>query len=492
MKKLAFIFVFLIGRLFAQEPVWDQGVPLFPENDYISNLMQKIDFTQVRDSKNLSDTARAMCRDIGLAFYDAGFKDEADWYLTRSKDFHFEGKSHTIKLEDKKEEEKKEKVSVEEMQNLQQDLKFLESMPKSFDDLPKKDLKNLAEQIERRLRVLTLERDSILNTVNPNQTVIAAKENTINALKKDKKIINLTIESQELKSETKGLKIKTLGLEVEASTLKKYLIISSIVLSILILALLVVSQRKRIKIQDVELEKQLGDIAKKNTYLEHAAKVIRHDMHSGINTYIPRGLSSLEKRINDEVAKELKIDLALRMIKEGLSHTQKAYKNVYEFTNLVKPQANLTKTEVNLGESLTSYLSMTSYSSQVQISDLPTVFANETLLCIAIDNLIRNGLKYNDSSHKQVKVFAEGNFLYVEDNGRGMSQEEFEQWSNPKKEKKEESGLGLNICKAILEEHGFKISAEKLKLGGTKLKIKLKKIISPEVINNKNNPDGHD
>ena len=29
------------------------------------------------------------------------------------------------------------------------------------------------------------------------------------------------------------------------------------------------------------------ELEKKNTYLEHAAKILRHDMHSGINTYIP-------------------------------------------------------------------------------------------------------------------------------------------------------------------------------------------------------------
>ena len=65
------------------------------------------------------------------------------------------------------------------------------------------------------------------------------------------------------------------------------------------------------------------EIEKKNTYLEHAAKILRHDMHSGINTYMPRGLSSLERRLTEEQAKELKIDAPLRMIKEGLRHTQK-------------------------------------------------------------------------------------------------------------------------------------------------------------------------
>ena len=58
------------------------------------------------------------------------------------------------------------------------------------------------------------------------------------------------------------------------------------------------------------------EISEKNTYLEHAAKIIRHDMHSGINTYIPRGLSSLERRLKPEDIEKLKIEAPMKMIKE--------------------------------------------------------------------------------------------------------------------------------------------------------------------------------
>ena len=52
---------------------------------------------------------------------------------------------------------------------------------------------------------------------------------------------------------------------------------------------------------------QSEELEQKNTYLEHAAKILRHDMHSGINTYIPRGVSSLERRLTEEDIKKLKI-----------------------------------------------------------------------------------------------------------------------------------------------------------------------------------------
>jgi PAS domain S-box-containing protein len=231
---------------------------------------------------------------------------------------------------------------------------------------------------------------------------------------------------------------------------------------------------------------QQMEIEKKNTYLEHAAKILRHDMHSGINTYMPRGLSSLERRLSEEQIKELKLEAPLKMIKEGLRHTQKVYKGVYEFTNLVKKDVVLNRVECNLKDILEDYLSATAYKSQVLIEDLGTLDVNESLFCTSIDNLIRNGLKYNDSLNKSVKIYLSTerkefglrkNFICIEDNGRGMSQEDFEYLSKPytRKEGQQESGtgLGLNICTAILKEHGFSITSEKMTEGGTKIKIKI-------------------
>lgn len=220
------------------------------------------------------------------------------------------------------------------------------------------------------------------------------------------------------------------------------------------------------------------EIAKKNTYLEHAAKILRHDMHSGINTYIPRGLSSLKRRLTDEQERDLKIQAPIKMIKEGLEHTQKVYKGVKEFTNLVKKDAHLDTQVVDLKDILRGYFKNTSYIKQIVIDELVECQVNEALFCTAVDNLVRNGLRYNDSSNKMVHIFMESpDVLCIQDNGRGMSQEEFLELSKPyvRKEDQKEggTGLGLNICIAIMQEHNFKITSEKLEQG-TKLRIKLK------------------
>ncbi len=231
-----------------------------------------------------------------------------------------------------------------------------------------------------------------------------------------------------------------------------------------------------VDITDKVLQSQ--EIERKNTYLEHAAKILRHDMHSGINTYMPRGVNSLERRLTQEDIVKLKIEAPLKMIKEGLKHSQKVYKGVYEFTNLVKKDVVLNKAECNIKDILKDYLSSTAYISQVMLDDnLPTIEVNEALFCTAVDNLIRNGLKYNDSDTKFVEISSVGDSIYIQDNGRGITQEDFNHLCKPytRKEGQKESGtgLGLNICVAILEEHGFLITCEKNDIG-TKMKIKIK------------------
>jgi len=199
------------------------------------------------------------------------------------------------------------------------------------------------------------------------------------------------------------------------------------------------------------------ELYQKKVFLEYSNKIIRHDMHSGINTYLPRGMSMLKKRLTPEIIKELKLSGAMTMLERGLAHTQMVYQGVYAFTNLVKEDARLDTELVNLHTALDHYLKHTAYYAQVELVSLPVVVVNQSLFCTAVDNFIRNGLKYNDSTPKKVKVYYEDGLFTVEDNGIGMTQVEFEELSLPFKRKHDindgGSGLGLNIALAILKEH---------------------------------------
>jgi signal transduction histidine kinase len=137
----------------------------------------------------------------------------------------------------------------------------------------------------------------------------------------------------------------------------------------------------------------------------------------------------------------------------------------------------MSKSPKDVKQILNEYLRLTAYKNQVLLDDnLPKdLEINEPLFCTAVDNLIRNGLKYNDSPTKWVKIYYEGDSICVEDNGRGMSNEDFKRLSQPYKrnenQKESGTGLGLNICTEILKEHRFKITSEKTN-DGTKIKIK--------------------
>ena len=455
MKNLIFL-----SLLFFTQIVYSQSFDSsVVKNDIeVSRLFDKLNKSNIKSGKVSKEDSK-IYKEIGRVLNKKGKYDEADYFLSKSK-----GYTEIVEVESVRPE-----VVFEQPKEDQTDSKFVENLPKSYDNISKDDMKKLATMLDSKIQTLLKEKEELLSQ-KASQEVIEMKDGTIKVLKKEKQIVDLSIQKDDLILESNGLKI-------EKGKLKNYLIWSIISISVLILVLLVLLQRKTIKVQDKEIEDQLKDINKKNTYLEHAARIIRHDMHSGINTYMPRGLSSLEKRLSNDDIQNLKIDGSIKMIKEGLSHTQKVYKSVYEFTNLVKQNVVLHKEIVNIKDLLSNYLSNTAYKSQVEIDELGELQVNQTLFCNAIDNLIKNGLKYNDSQEKLVKVYLENDNIVIQDNGRGLSEKQFNKILNSVKKENienEESGLGLNICSAILTEHGFNLSCEKNNIG-TKIKINIKK-----------------
>lgn len=94
---------------------------------------------------------------------------------------------------------------------------------------------------------------------------------------------------------------------------------------------------------------------------------------------------------------------------------------------------------------------------------------NPTLLGMVLQNLIENGLKYNEQSAKHIQLRAsshpEGLQISVQDNGIGIApqyqQKIYEPFLRiPTKENYQGTGLGLAIAKKIMDIHGGKISLE--------------------------------
>lgn len=440
--------------------VWVNGIPTCPDDAEITALINKVGIDNLQKSKRgISRNEADICRRLGKAFKQRDMYEGADWYLERVK-AHVE----IVKLEPEVVFE--EEVPADIAASLQSDKEFLQSIPKSFENVSPTDMKKLAQEIEGQLEKLIKEKEALIKS-HASPEVIKAKDESIKSLGKEKKIIDLTVKEEEMK-------VEAIKLKDDARKLNNYLIGAGITILLLALGIMVLFQRKTIKVQDKEIEKQLNDINTKNTYLEHAARIIRHDMHSGINTYIPRGISSLEKRLTGDTIKDLKIEGPLKMIREGLNHTQRVYKSVYEFTNLVKRTVDFETEEQDVTQLLNTYFERTSYMRQVSISELGIMSVNSILFCNAIDNLVKNGLKYNNSENKSVSIFIEEDYIIVQDNGIGMTDKEFKKHlKSVSKADNDEIGLGLNITFAILKEHGFDVECEKNDIG-TKIKIKVK------------------
>lgn len=457
MKKI--LLSFLIGifctlSLFAQNTIKFgphplEPLPTLPEDPVITQLIREsgIDPNTPIDQVRLkSENQARIFRKLSVLFYEKDMQETAKWYMDQTIGWDLDESKPVIETIKVLEPIPAPDLTQDEQSQIEKDKKIIESIPQIISNMSAEDLDQTAALIDKQIDILIRQRDSLkLAKANPN--LIKEKEGAISTLEKQKEAINIALE--------------TIGLKQDAKWLKRGLVSALIGLLLLLFIVIALLQRRTIKDKDSEIEKQLADINKKNTYLEYAAKIIRHDIHSGINTYIPRGLNSLERKLNDDDVQKLGIANPLKMIKDGLAHTQKVYKNVFEFTNLAKPHIVLNKVERDLSELLNEFLNNTSYSHQVEVGSLPKLEINEVLFSESMKNLISNGLRYNDSNDKKVKIYTEGDNIVVEDNGRGLDQKTFDEIVN--QDKKE--GLGLSMTKAILEEHGYKISCSKLPIG---------------------------
>lgn len=215
-------------------------------------------------------------------------------------------------------------------------------------------------------------------------------------------------------------------------------------------------------------------LLQRKIYLDHTAKVIRHDMHSGINTYLPRGLQGLLKKLPEAIVAKYKLEPEINLLEQGLEYTQKVYKGVHAFTALVRNR-NIEKEICDVESLLMEHIKLSAYSNNVTISKLPKMKVHKVLFITALDNLMKGGITNNSSEVKKVEVYMESeSILCVKDNGTGLSKKDFIRYCKPYfNESENYQGLELNIAVAIIEEHGFTIEPEKLK-SGTVFRVDIK------------------
>lgn len=122
---------------------------------------------------------------------------------------------------------------------------------------------------------------------------------------------------------------------------------------------------------------------------------------------------------------------------------------------------------------------------QIKDKELYTLNGNVNLLSRALENIIRNALKYAKSIIKvQVSIIQEQEqdllFIVVDDDGEGVSDHELEHIFRPfyrvdeaRARQTGGTGLGLTIVANAVQQHQGKVKAIKSELGGLRIEIRL-------------------
>jgi PAS domain S-box-containing protein len=105
----------------------------------------------------------------------------------------------------------------------------------------------------------------------------------------------------------------------------------------------------------------------------------------------------------------------------------------------------------------------------VKIDVLPVIDAEETQMLRLFQNLVGNAVKYHDEKKLLINIFSRHNGdiceIFIKDNGIGFEQEFAERIFKPfqrlhGRNQYEGTGIGLAICRKIVERHGGSIRAE--------------------------------
>jgi len=128
---------------------------------------------------------------------------------------------------------------------------------------------------------------------------------------------------------------------------------------------------------------------------------------------------------------------------------------------------------------------MTATSTELKVGDLPVIYANPTMTEHLFTNLLENAIKYRSALPPVVEVRAESGgtdeVVTVADNGRGIPADEHGRIfvsgmraSNALDDPG--SGLGLALCRRVMEDAGGTIQVRSGERGGTVFELRFPKI----------------
>jgi PAS domain S-box-containing protein len=219
--------------------------------------------------------------------------------------------------------------------------------------------------------------------------------------------------------------------------------------------------------RDITDRKRAEDELKRsNTELEQFAYVSSHDLQEPL-----RGIAGLAQLLQQRYQGRLdsRADEYITLIVDGTQRMQTLINDLLAYSRIGRrgELIQTTEAEAALQATLENLkLAIQEHGARVTNDSLPTVQADPTQLIQLFQNLIGNALKFRAERPPQIHVGVadEGQFwqFSVHDNGIGIEPKYFErifqvfQRLHTRRDYKG-TGIGLAICKKIIERHGGRI-----------------------------------
>jgi PAS domain S-box-containing protein len=233
--------------------------------------------------------------------------------------------------------------------------------------------------------------------------------------------------------------------------------------------------RDKLKEMNENLEKIVEDRTKQvNQLLEQKDEYIRmlgHDLKNPLGPLLNL-LPIVRNKVDDKDVKKM-IDISLNNVnklKKLLYHTIEQAKKDSLGLDLNLEEIQLSSIVNNVIESRRQFFTSLEFKILNHVDDSFIVMTDKIRLTEVFDNLISNSIKYSNGKNPEIIIDAvvEETHLKVSvsDNGRGIASEDldhvFDQFYHKGSSNGilESHGLGLAICRKIIEKHGGSIWVE--------------------------------
>jgi signal transduction histidine kinase len=227
------------------------------------------------------------------------------------------------------------------------------------------------------------------------------------------------------------------------------------------------AERKR---SEEERERLLSDLSRSNRELEQFAYVASHDLQEPLRM-VASYVQLLETRYKGRL--DEKADTYIGFAVDGARRMQKLIQGLLEYSRITRKGAELRTVDVNqiVSQALAN-LSAAVKESRATITkdDLPTVLGDELQLVQLFQNLLANAIKYRKPDTPPLVLISSGRknrewVFSVRDNGIGIESEHFDRiflifQRLHTREEYAGTGIGLSLCKRIVERHQGRIWVE--------------------------------